>query len=299
MTYARYKLRHNSMIKKGLISGQVIAEQILERVKNQVVFLKNKNVQPRLAVILVGDHAPSIRYVTRKEKAAGEVGIGFDLVRLPADIDRATIINTIQTLQKNPALSGLIVQLPLPEPLYTSEVLNAIEPARDIDCLTDVNMGKLIMNTGWLTPPTAAAAFAIIKNQKIDVVGKNVAVIGLGALVGKPLSVMLMNARASVTTINSATPDTAAKCLAADIIVSGVGKTGLVRGNMVKPGALVIDAGVSFVDGVMHGDVMAKEISEHALVTPTPGGVGPITIAKLLENTVRCASRQHGLVLPE
>lgn len=287
------------MLTAGLIDGQAIANGILVRVKNHVAFLQTKNIQPRLAVILVGDHAPSLRYVTRKAKAAAEVGIGFDLVRLPADIDRATIINTIQTLQKNPALSGLIVQLPLPEPLYTSEVLNAIEPARDIDCLTDANMGKLIMNTGWITPPTAAAAFAIIKDQKIQVVGKNVVVIGLGALVGKPLAIMLMNARASVTTINSTTTDVAAKCLAADIIVSGVGKGGLVRGNMVKPGALVIDAGVSFADGVVQGDVVVNEIAGHALVTPTPGGVGPLTIAKLLENTVRCAARQHHLTLPD
>ncbi len=287
------------MLKTGLIDGQAIADKILARVKNHVDFLQTKNVQPRLAVLLVGDHAPSIRYVTRKEKAAAEVGIGFDLVRLPADIDRATIINTIKTLQANPALSGLIVQLPLPEPLYTSEVLNTIEPDRDIDCLTDVNMGKLMMNTGWITPPTAAAAMAIINDQKIDVVGKNVVVIGLGALVGKPLSVMLMNARASVTTINSATRDVTAKCLAADIIISGVGKAGLVRGNMVKPGALVIDAGVSFVDAIMSGDAVVEEIVDHALVTPTPGGVGPLTIAKLLENTVRCAARQHQITLPE
>ena len=287
------------MQKTGLIDGQAIADKILARVKDQVDFLHTKNVQPKLAVILVGDHAPSIRYVTRKEKAAAEVGIGFELVRLPSDADQTMIIKTISDLQTDPNLSGLIVQLPLPEPLYTSEVLNAIEAARDIDCLTDVNMGKLIMNTGWITPPTAAAVFAIIKDQPINVVGKNVVVIGLGALVGKPLSVMLMNARASVTTINSATPDVQAKCLAADIIVSGVGKAGLVRGDMVKPGALVIDAGVSFVDGVMHGDAIVDEIVDHALVTPTPGGVGPLTIAKLLENTVRCAARQHSLTLPE
>lgn len=283
----------------GLIDGKIIANHILDRVKAQVVFLQTKNIQPRLAVILVGDHAPSIRYVHHKEKAATSVGIGFDLVHLPVDIDRATIIRTIKTLQTNPTLSGLIVQLPLPEPLYTSEVLNAIEPDRDIDCLTDVNMGKLMMNTGWITPPTAAAAMTIINDQKINVVGKNVAIIGLGALVGKPLSVMLMNARASVTTINSATHDVAAKCLAADIIISGVGKAGLVRGNMVKPGALVIDAGVSFVDAIMSGDAVVEEIADHALVTPTPGGVGPITIAKLLENTVICAARQHQITLPK
>ena len=186
----------------GLIDCKNIANQILNRVKAQVVFLQTKNVRPRLAVILVGDHTPSIRYVHHKEKAAASVGIDFDLVHLPADVDHTTITHTIKTLQANPSLSGLIVQLPLPEPLYTSEVLNAIEPDRDIDCLTDVNMGKLMMKTGWIAPPTAAAAMAIINDQKIDVVGKNVVVIGLGALVGKPLSVMLMNARASVTTIN-------------------------------------------------------------------------------------------------
>lgn len=287
------------MIKTGLIDGQTIADKILARVKAQVDFLRNHNVAPKLAVILVGEHAPSVRYVARKGKAATEVGIGFELVNLPSEATQAMIITAIQNLQADQALSGLIVQLPLPEPLYTSEVLNTIEAARDIDCLTDVNMGKLIMNTGWITPPTAAAVFAIIKDQKINVVGKNVAVIGLGALVGKPLSVMLMNARASVTTINSATLEVQAKCLAADIIVSGVGKAGLVRGDMVKPGALVIDAGISVIDGSVQGDVLVSEIVHHAAVTPTPGGVGPITIAKLLENTVRCAARQHNVTLPE
>lgn len=282
----------------NLIDGHAIANRILDRVKAQVDFLQTKNIHPKLAVILVGDHAPSVKYVARKEKAALAVGIGFEAVRLPTTADQPLIINVIRNLQADPGLSGLIVQLPLPEPLYTSEVLNAIDPARDIDCLTDENMGKLMMNTGWLTPPTAAAAMAIIAEQQLDVVGKNVVIIGLGALVGKPLSVMLMNARASVTTVNSATHDVAAKCLAADIIISGVGKTDLVRGQMVKPGALVIDAGVSVVDGAVQGDVNVAEISEHALVTPTPGGVGPITIAKLLENTVRCTARRHGVKLP-
>ena len=203
------------------------------------------------------------------------------------------LVQEVDRIQREEKLSGLIVQLPLPEPLYTSEVLNAIPSHIDVDCLTNTNLGRLIMNTATIVPPTPGAVMSILHHLNVDLVGKNVTVVGVGALVGKPLSIMFMNARASVTTCNSATKDMKKKCLTADIIVTGVGKKDLLRGSMVKKGAIVIDTGIAYDEGKMHGDVSMKEVEKKArFVTPTPGGVGPLTVAHLLYNTVLCAEKQ-------
>ena len=282
-----------------LIDGKQIAETILAKVCAQNTILARQGITPKLAVVLVGDDKASHTYVKRKQMAAAKCGIAFEIAYLPSDTSKEDLIAQITKIQTDTSLSGLIVQLPLPEPLYTPDVLNAIKPEFDVDCLTNVNMGRLMMKTAPWLPPTPAACFEILKSLKVDVAGKNVVVIGVGALVGKPLSVMLMNGRASVTTINSLTKDAPAKCLAADIIITGVGKADLVRGNMVRPNSVVIDAGVCFENGLMRGDANVPEIVDHAYVTPTPGGVGPITVAKLLANTVMAAASLHNIESPE
>lgn len=282
-----------------LIDGKQIANTVLAKVTAQVALLKNKQIIPKLVVVLVGTDKPSQTYVTRKQQAAELCGIKATIVTLPETTSQADLIDQIQTLQTDPTLSGIIVQLPLPEHLYTPAVLNAIKPDYDVDCLTQVNLGKLIMNNAPWLPPTPAACLEIIKSLGLEVAGKNITIIGVGALVGKPLAIMLMNARASVTTINSSTKDKEAKCLAADIIITGVGKANTVPGTIVKPGAVVIDAGVCFVNGAMRGDANVTEIAEHAYVTPTPGGVGPVTVAKLLGNTVTAAALKNNLKIPE
>ncbi len=270
-----------------LINGKSIANQLLEQTKQQVSALKAQSIVPKLAVVLVGDDKPSTTYVRKKGQACALVGIDFDLHTLPADISKAEIISTLKTIQEDTALSGVIVQLPLPEPLYTTEVLNAIRPEFDVDCLTDANLGKLVMKTNTIVPPTPGAVMAILNDLEVDVAGKNITIVGTGALVGKPLAIILMNKEATVTTCNIQTKDLRTKCLSADILISAVGKKDLIRGNMVKPGAIVIDSGVDYVNKVMFGDVNVAEVSEVAsYVTPTPGGVGPITVAKLLWNTV-------------
>lgn len=276
-----------------LIDGKIIAQRVLDDTAIKVAKLKQIGIQPKLAVVLVGNDLPSQTYVNRKRLAAEKAGIAFHLEHLPETTDKALIIRAINELQADKNLSGLIVQIPLPEPLYTAEVLNAIDPRVDVDCLTNENLGKLMMNTAPWLPPTPAAVMEILHTLNLEVTGKNVAIVGVGALVGKPLAIMMMNKRASVTTINSTTADIKEKCLRADIIVTGVGRVNIVRGDMVKPGAVVIDTGVSFTDGVMSGDVAVAEIVDHAFVTPTPGGVGPITVAKLLANTVAAAEKFH------
>ncbi len=281
-----------------LIDGTKIAQELLVTITQQTEFLAVHKITPKLVVVLVGDDQASQTYVKRKQMAATKCGIVCEISTLPSNTSQAELITHLETIQKDPELSGVIVQLPLPEPLYTAAVLNAIKPEYDIDGLTNENLGKLMMNQAPWLPPTPAAVLEIIKSQQLELVGKNIVIFGAGALVGKPLAVILMNARASVTTINSRTTAVMEKCLAADIIISGVGKANLIRGNMVKPNALVIDAGVSFETGKMTGDATVDEIVGHAFITPTPGGVGPITVAKLLANTIAAAAEHHQLVLP-
>ncbi len=275
-----------------VIDGKAIADKILAKTSQKAKELKEKGITPRLEVILVGDDKPSATYVRRKGLAAEKVGIDFKLHELPGDITQEDLIKAIADIQANKALSGLIVQLPLPEHLYTLEVLNAIRPELDVDCLTNINLGRLVMRTNVIVPPTPGAVLTILNDLNVDVSGKNVTIIGMGALVGKPLAIMMVNEGASVTTCNSRTKDTKEKCLSADIIVTGVGKKDLLRGDMVKSGAIVIDTGVCFEDEKMYGDINFEEVKDKAsFVTPTPGGVGPITVARLLWNTVLCAEK--------
>lgn len=276
-----------------LIDGKSIAKNIREKTAEKVAFLKEKGITPKLAVVLVGEDKPSQTYVGKKGKAAERVGMNFALYELPGDITEVDLIAKINEIQADETLSGIIVQLPLPEHLYTTNILNAIKPELDVDCLTDVNLGKLVMKTNYMVPPTPGAVMSILNDLDVDFVGKNITIIGMGALVGKPLAIMLANERASVSTCNSKTKDTKEKCLNSDIIVTGVGRKDILRGDMVSKGAIVIDTGVSFENDIMYGDVNVDEVIEIAEhVTPTPGGVGPITVARLLWNTVLCAERK-------
>jgi len=274
-----------------LIDGKKIAEKILQKTTKQVKILQKQGVKPKLAVVLVGEDQPSQTYVRKKAQAAQKCGIDFALYKFPAKISQKKLIAEIEKIQTDKKLSGLIVQLPLPEPLYTTAVLNAINPAIDVDCLTDTNIGKLIMNTYTLLPPTPDAVLEILKFLKAKIRGKNIVIIGTGALVGKPLSIILNNLGATVIACNKETKNIKDKCLKAEIIITAVGKKkNLLTADMIKKGAIVIDTGILFVNGKMQGDVDFANVKNKAgWITPVPGGVGPITVAKLLENVVRCA----------
>jgi methylenetetrahydrofolate dehydrogenase (NADP+) / methenyltetrahydrofolate cyclohydrolase len=274
-----------------LISGKRIAREIRAKTAQRVSALKSRGVTPKLAVILVGEDKPSQTYVKKKGIAAKKVGMDFSLYELSGDISQGELEYKINTVQNDEDLSGLIVQLPLPVHIDTTKIVNMVRPEIDVDCLTDINLGRLVMKSNKIVPPTPGAVMSILHDLEVnDLIGKNVVIIGVGPLVGKPLAIMMINERASVTTCNSKTKDTTKKCLEADVIVTGVGRKDVLRGNMVKSGAIVVDTGVSFVDGKMYGDVNVEEVKEVAAhVTPTPGGVGPITVARLLTNTVICA----------
>lgn len=276
-----------------IINGKAIAEKIHTQTAAKVTALKARGITPLLGVILVGSDPASVMYDKMKGAAAQKVGIEFILHQLPETISKTDLITEIKKLQTDHQLSGLIIQLPLPEHLYVPEVLDAIDPAIDVDFLTNTNMGKLIMNTADLLPPTPGAVITVLDEIGTDLKGKNVTIIGMGSLVGKPLAIMMTNAGASITTIDVNTRNVQAKCLGADIIVTGVGKKDLVRGDMVSPGTIVIDVGVSFTNQKVYGDVNREEVEAQAShLTPTPGGIGPITVARLLWNTACSAEKK-------
>ncbi|MBI5729088.1 MAG: bifunctional 5,10-methylenetetrahydrofolate dehydrogenase/5,10-methenyltetrahydrofolate cyclohydrolase [Candidatus Magasanikbacteria bacterium] len=276
-----------------LIDGKAIAEKINQDTLKMIKKLQAKGINPRLEVILVGNDKASAMYDRMKGAAAEKLDIGFELHQLPITTKAPELIKKIKTIQERASLSGLIIQLPLPEHLYIPEVLNTIRPDVDVDCLTDVNLGKLIMKTNSLVPPTPGAVLTILDDLKVKLAGKNVTIVGMGALVGKPLAIMMINEGASVTTCNSRTTNIKAKCLGADIIVTGVGEKYLLGGDMVPKNAIVIDTGISFENGKVFGDVNVPKVKDRAAyVTPTPGGVGPITVALLLFNTVLCAEQK-------
>lgn len=275
-----------------IIDGKKIAAKIENELIEQIQKLKEQNIVPKLCVIYVGNDAPSKTYIRRKQEAAERIGIDFKLFTFPSDILKTKLIGQIVSIQKIEKPSGLIVQLPLPGHLYTPEVLNAIDPKIDVDCLTDVNQGKLLMQTNFLEPPTPAAVMAILKETKVNPKGKVVTILGTGQLVGKPLSTMLTNAEATVIACNSKTKNIKQKCLEADIIVTAVGKCKLLTADMVKKGTIVIDTGIVFKEHKMYGDVDFESVKKKAkFITPTPGGVGPITVAILLYNTLICAKK--------
>ncbi len=269
----------------NIIDGKKIANKIEAQLKKEISNLKTK---PKLAVVLVGDDSPSQVYVKRKKEAAERVGIVFSLFHFKKDITEKKLITEIKNIQTKFKPNGLIVQLPLPEHLYAPEVLNAIDPKIDVDCLTDINQGKLLMEKPFVEPPTPLAVIAILEDLKINLKGKNIVIIGTGVLVGKPLSAMLMNRGATVIGCNSQTKNIKQKCLDAEIIITAVGKKNILTADMVKKDVVIIDAGIAMRNKKTVGDVDFKNVSKKAkYITPVPGGVGPITVIELLSNTIK------------
>lgn len=269
----------------NIIDGKKIAKKIETKLKKEISNMKTK---PKLAIVLVGDDSPSQVYVNRKKEAAKRIGINFVLYNFQKDIKQEKLISEIKNIQSKFKPNGLIVQLPLPQHLYASKVLNAIDPKIDVDCLTDINQGKLLMEKPFVEPPTPLAVITILENLKINLKGKNIVIIGTGVLVGKPLAAMLLNRGATVIGCNSQTKNIKKKCLNADIIITAVGKKNILTADMVKQGTIVIDAGITMRNKKTVGDVDFENVVKKAkYITPVPGGVGPITVVELLANTVK------------
>ncbi|MFA6460133.1 MAG: tetrahydrofolate dehydrogenase/cyclohydrolase catalytic domain-containing protein [Patescibacteria group bacterium] len=275
-----------------IVDGNKIAQTILADLTVRVAKLKQQKIQPALAVVIVGDDQPSYTYVKKKGESAQKIGVDFFKFDFPANIDKEKLIDRLIQIQAEHDLSGLIVQLPLPQGLseFTREIVNQINPEIDVDCLTYGALGRVLMGSSDLTPPTPGAILEILKFHEIDLMGKEVCLVGRGELIGKPLAAIFNNMPVTLTTCGRATKDLSAYTKRADIIITGVGKKDIVTGEMIKKDAVVVDAGVCFENGKMYGDINFDSIvKKAALVVPTPGGVGPITVAKLLENTVKVA----------
>lgn len=273
-----------------IVDGRQIAQSLTERLKREVSQLKAK---PILAVVLVGNNQASLTYVRKKQEVAEEIGVKFLLFKFPASITTQQLAGQIREIQKQ-KLSGIIVQLPLPESIDKKTVLNQLDPELDVDFLSWVSLGKLMIGENVLVPPAPGAVLEILRQYKVSIRGKHVVLVGQGDLIGKPLTNILVKQPVTLTICNKDTKDIASITRQADILITGVGKRNLIRGNMVKSGVVIIDAGTAFHEGKISGDVNFAEVSKKAsLITPTPGGVGPITVAKLLENTVAIAKMKQ------
>lgn len=277
-----------------IIDGKTIASNLHAELAQQVEALKASGKTPGLAVILVGDDPASHVYVRNKVKACAEVGIESFEQRMDANATEADIRHVIQNLNKNPSVHGILMQLPLPAHLADAQesLVQQVAPEKDVDGLTIANAGKLFLGTGdGLVPCTPQGSLLLIKSVRENLSGLNAVVIGRSNLFGKPMAQLLLAENCTVTTAHSKTKDLAAVCKKADILVAAVGRAKMVKGDWIKPGAIVIDVGINRMDdGKLCGDVDyagAKKVA--SAITPVPGGVGPMTIACLLANTVKAA----------
>lgn len=266
-----------------LLSGTTVAAEVCARIKSDIA---SSHAKPVLAIILIGDHAPSRRYVTRKMERASEVGIGTKLFEYPSDVSEAEILSKIAAVNADPDIHGLIVQLPLPPQIDRQKLIEAIDPAKDVDGFHPLNVGRMFVGEPSLTCATPTGVMRLLDHYSISVEGKHAVVVGRSNIVGKPMALMLINRGATVTSCNSKTPDLSSITRQADILISATGRARGITVDMVSEGVVVIDIGQSFIDDELYGDVDFEPVSAKAsAITPTPGGVGPMTIAMLLENT--------------
>ena len=277
-----------------LINGTEMARALRADVARAAAALKHDHgVTPGLAVLLVGDDPASQVYVRNKVKACEEAGLHSVLKRLPAETSQAALLAEIEALNRDPAIHGILVQLPLPPQLSSHLVIEAIAPEKDVDGFHISNAGLLMTGQPQVIPCTPYGVLKMLQAQNVPLRGAEAVVVGASNIVGKPMAMLLLQAGATVTLCNSKTRDLAAHCRRADVLVVATGKAGLVRGDMIKPGAVVIDVGINRgADGKLCGDVDFASASQVAgAITPVPGGVGPMTIAMLLVNTLEAAQR--------
>ncbi|MDL2235168.1 bifunctional methylenetetrahydrofolate dehydrogenase/methenyltetrahydrofolate cyclohydrolase [Christensenellaceae bacterium OttesenSCG-928-L17] len=273
-----------------IIDGKAQAQAVCAQLQKEISALISQGTVPGLSVILVGDDPASSVYVRNKEKRAAELGMHGQIIRMPADISQAALLEKIQALNNDPGVHGILVQLPLPAHICAQTVAAAVAPEKDVDGLHPENLGNLFAGHPTIVPCTPLGIQHLIKSTGVPLSGAHAVVIGRSNIVGKPVSMLLQMEHATVTMCHSRTKDLPALCRQADILVSAVGVRNLVRGDMVKPGAVVIDVGTNRNEGVLCGDVAFDEAKEVAgYITPVPGGVGPMTIAMLMQNTVQAA----------
>ena len=278
-----------------IIDGKKIAAKLREDLKKKIIDLKStfKSV-PGLTVILVGDDPASKIYVKNKEKFSKEVGMNSEVIRYPKNVEESVILDKIMELNKDKKISGILVQLPLPKHISKKKVIETILPTKDVDGFHPVNVGNLSSGYDSSIPCTPLGCFLLLKKVEKNLSGKHAVIIGRSNLNGKPMAQLLLKENCTVTITHSKTKDLKEECLKADIIVAAVGKPKLVKGDWIKKNAIVIDVGINKTESGIVGDVDFDEVSKVArAITPVPGGVGPMTIACLLNNTVECFKRAN------
>ncbi len=276
-----------------LIDGKKEAANLREELKKEVSQLKTKyNKVPSLTVILIGDLTPSQIYVRNKEKSAKEVGLKSEVIKYPDRVEETTILNKIHELNKDETVSGILVQLPLPRHINKKKVIEAIIPEKDVDGFHPMNVGNLSSGYESSVPCTPLGCYLLIKKVEPNLSGKKAVVIGRSNLNGKPMTQLLLKENCTVTITHSKTKDLKGECLKGDIVVAAVGIPELVKGDWIKKDSIVIDVGINKTEKGIVGDVAFEEVSKIAkAITPVPGGVGPMTIACLLKNTIECFKR--------
>ena len=280
-----------------LIDGKKIAAETRAEIAEAVAAQKAAGATPGLAVIIVGENPASQVYVRNKHKACGEVGMYSEVIEMPGDTTEETLLAKIAELNDDDKIDGILVQLPLPKHIDEEKVINAIRPDKDVDAFHPVNTGKIMIGNPDFLPCTPAGVMVMLKKTGIDITGKNCVVVGRSNIVGKPMAMLLLGANGTVTVCHSKTKDLASVTREADILVVAIGRADFITGDMVKEGAVVIDVGMNRrEDGKLTGDVDFATASERAsYITPVPGGVGPMTITMLLQNTLTASKLHHNL----
>jgi len=280
-----------------ILDGKKISEEIKERIRIEVGRLRENGITPGLGVILVGENPASKVYVRNKQKACENVGIYSEEHKLPEATTQEELLSLVERLNRDSKIHGILVQLPLPKHINSDTILNAILPSKDVDGFHPYNMGMLLIGQPIFIPCTPYGIMKLMEYSNIPIEGKTAVVIGRSNIVGKPVAILLMHKNATVTVCHSKTKDLGEVCRRADILVAAIGKPKMIKGDMVKEGAVVIDVGINRLDdGSLVGDVDYEGVSEKAgWITPVPGGVGPMTITMLLNNTLEAARRSTGV----
>ncbi|MDP4120550.1 MAG: bifunctional methylenetetrahydrofolate dehydrogenase/methenyltetrahydrofolate cyclohydrolase FolD [Bacillota bacterium] len=281
-----------------IIDGKAVSAKVKEEVRLEVEKLIESGIKPGLAVVIVGDDSASRVYVNNKKKDCAEVGIISEEYALPAETTQEELLNLVETLNNRNDINGILVQLPLPKHLDEKAVIEAISPIKDVDAFHASNVGKIMIGDYVFLPCTPAGVMEMLKSENIEICGKNCVVIGRSNIVGKPMAMLLLHQNGTVTICHSRTKDLKAVCLSADILVAAVGIPKFVKADMVKEGAVVVDVGMDRDEnGKLCGDVDFAEVADKtSFITPVPGGVGPMTRAMLMKNTLMAAKIQNNII---
>lgn len=278
-----------------IMDGKALSLKLKEQMKQRIAQLKQQGINPKLVVVLVGDNSASQVYVRNKHKSCGEVGIESEVITMPEQTTQQELLEVVERLNQDETVDGILVQLPLPKQIDEKTVLRSILPEKDVDGFHPVNVGLLSIGDECFAPATPSGIIAMFQEYGIDIAGKNCVVIGRSNIVGKPMAALLLKNNATVTICHSKTEDLASYTRRADVVIVATGCRHTLTAEMVKEGAVVVDVGMNRNEqGKLCGDVDYEEVKEKAsFITPVPGGVGPMTITELLENTIQAAQRHH------